>query len=230
MGRRFRRGAWASFLLAACLGALSCRTPQRPPEPPTGARPDLVPTIIAYVDSDGFDNVLESALVNQDAAIIVRTTHDRPDWGPRLNAWIAAWNRGGRARGRVARGQGPVPRVVIDADSIREFRLLVNGLLDRVEEAASAGSGWYAEERARSRRVALLRPYNLRFHLDDAGLIQLVFFHGRHAGDYPRFVQQLTRAAGPPEEEWSRSVECSRCARDDTKGAEGRLTGRGNAP
>jgi len=231
MTRRARRTAWAAVALAACLGSVSCRTTaeKRPPEAGAPAAP-VVPTVIAYVDSDGFDNVLESALVNQDAAVIVRTTHDKPDWGPRLNAWIAAWNRGGRARGRVARGQAPVPRVVIDGDSIREFRLLVNGLLDRVEEAAQAGSGWYAEERARSRRVALLRPYNLRFHMGDDGLIQLVFFHGRRAADYPRFVQELTRSATAPEEPWSRSVECSRCAAGAGRQAEGRLTGRANVP
>jgi hypothetical protein len=149
---------------------------------------------------------------------------------PRLNAWIAAWNRGGRARGRTARGQSPLPGV-INGDTIREFRLLVNGLLDRVEEAAEAGSGWYAEERQRSRRIALLRPYNLRFHLDDDGLIQLVFFHGSRATDYPRFIQQLTRSTTPPNEGWSRTVECSNCApTGDAKEVEGRLTGRGKRP
>src|SRR5205807_7926716 len=115
-----------------------------------------------YTDNDAFDALFEAALVNQDPGIVVRTQRQTPDWGARLNAWIAAWNQGGRSRS--ARGQAALPRVVIDGDSIREFRLLVSGLLDRIEEAAQAGSAWYSDQRQRSRRIALLRPYNLRFH------------------------------------------------------------------
>lgn len=218
MVRQVRRAGWAALLLAAA--GLSCRTAPKRHE--AASPPEIVPTSVAYVDSDGFDNVLEAAFVAGAPVVIVRTTHEAPDWGPRLNAWIAAWNRSGRSRGRVARGQSPVPRV--DADTVRELRLLVGELLDRVEGAAQTGSAWYAEERARSRRVALLRPYNLRFHMDDDGLIQLVFFHGDRAADYPRFVQKLMRSAAPPEEGWSRTVECSRCEKGEL---DGRLTGRG---
>src|SRR5206468_887030 len=97
----------------------------------------------------------------------VRTGRDRPDWGGRLNAWIAAWNAGGKGPGRTARGQAPlpgVPGVVLSGEGVRELRLLVDGLMTRVEELAKATSAWWSEERVRSRRVALLRPYNLRFH------------------------------------------------------------------
>src|SRR5439155_1407439 len=80
------------------------------------------------------------------------------------DAWLAAWNRGGKvgpaADGRKARGQAPV---TVNADTIREFRLLVDDLMGRVETLAKTSSAWYAEERTRSRRVALLKPYNLRF-------------------------------------------------------------------
>ena len=79
---------------------------------------------------------------------------------------------------------------------MRELRLLVNGLLDRADEAAPAGSTWWTDHRERSRRIALLKPYSLRFHMDDAGLIQLVFFHGQYAAYHPRFMQALTGEAG----------------------------------
>jgi len=156
--------------------------------------------------------------------ILVRTARSQPDWGARLNAWIAAWNRGDNAGRRVkargaapeepapvVRGQAPLGKVPLDGESIREFRLLVTAFLDRIEEAAQSGSSWWAEERMRSRRVALLRPYSLRFHMDEEGLIQLVFFHGNYASSYPRFIEQLTR--GACEETWARGVECSCCGR-----------------
>src|SRR4051812_25704754 len=66
---------------------------------PSAAEPPE-PTPVDYVDTDAFDRVFEAELVAGAPAILVRTEHEKPDWGPRLNAWIAAWNRGGRSRGR----------------------------------------------------------------------------------------------------------------------------------
>jgi hypothetical protein len=199
------------LVLVALTATCSCRTLEPGKSAKPEAPPELTPTVLDYVDGDAFDALLETALVNQDPAIVVLTRRTMPDWGDRLNAWIAAWNHGGRARARTARGQASLPRVVIDGDSIREFRLLVNGLLDRIDEAATAGSAWYRDQRERSRRVALLRPYSLRFHKGEDGAIQLIFFHGKHAGAYPQFIQKLMNAS-TPEGEWTRSVECSQAA------------------
>lgn len=201
----------------------SCRS--MPPMRDTPeAWPDLTPTQVEYVDGDGFDALLENALVNQDPVIVVRTGRDRPDWGPRLNAWIAAWNlNGGSSRKQPrrasagpdlepkVRGQAALGRAPIDGESIRELRLLVNGLLDRAEDLATSGASWWVEERARSRRIALLKPYSLRFHMDDEEIIQLVLFHGSYSSYYPRYVQQLTRGSKGGEEKWTRAVECSHC-------------------
>jgi hypothetical protein len=197
--------------------------------------PDLTPTTLDYVDGDGFDALFEAALVSQDPVIVVRTGRTKPDWDGRLNAWVAAWNRSSARRpGRRAeadvqttvRGQSPLSPVPLDGDAIREFRLLVNGLLDRVEEAAGSGATWWAEERARSRRVALLKPYSLRFHMNEEGLIQLVFFHGNYAAYYPRHMQLLMKVKTMPDEEWSRCVECSHCRECLERDKLGRLTGR----
>ena len=206
MYRTVRDRVLACVLLAGLLSG--CRhTPK-----PTGEEKQAgwTPVVLEYVDTDGFDALLETALRNQDAAIVVKTGFERPEWGARLNAWLAAWNRGGRSRERKVRGQAPLPRVVIDGDSLREFRLLVNSLLDCAEDTARAGSSWYAQERERSRRIALLRPYNLRFHRDEDETIHLIFFHGKFADDYPRFVQELTRSGKGGE--WARTVECSECS------------------
>src|SRR5262245_19664651 len=69
------------------------------PAPPAS----LSPTCIGYVDADGFDAILESALINQDPIIVIQTNNDKPDWDGRLNAWIAAWNMGGRPAGAKVR-------------------------------------------------------------------------------------------------------------------------------
>ena len=106
---------------------------------------------------------------------------------------------------------------------MRELRLLINGLLDRAEEVAQTGSTWWADQRERSRRIALLKPYSLRFHMDDEGTIQLVFFHGHYAAYYPRFVQTLTETVGMESGEWSRCVDCSRCSRQKGKEIAGTL-------
>ncbi len=221
-----RAGVLPWLVGLAMLGGLGgCHPAGKRPEPDTPL-PDITPTSIDYTDNDAFDAVFESALVNQDPVIAVSTGRQMPDWGARLNAWIAAWNQGGKDRGRTARGQAGLPKVVIDGDSIREFRLLVSGLLDRIEEAAQAGSTWYADQRQRSRRIALLRPYNLRFHKDEAGTIQLIFFHGNYAPYYPRFVQKLMRSPSMPASEWSRVVECSAC-RAEPDSSPTLLTSRG---
>src|SRR5207244_11058640 len=99
----------------------------------------IIPASIDYVDADGFDGLLESALVNQDPAIVIRTGRTKPDWGDRLNAWIAAWNMAGQTGGTV-RMQAPlVPQVVGDEGSIREFRLLVEGLMSRLSGPGRLG-------------------------------------------------------------------------------------------
>jgi hypothetical protein len=209
--------------VAILAGAIGCRSLDVS-RSDKAVLPDITPTAIEYVDSDAFDRLFEAALVNQDPVIAVNTGRETADWGARLNAWIAAWNRGGRSRSRTARGQAP--KVVIDGDSIREFRLLVEGLLGRIDELAETGSTWYRDSRERSRRVALLKPYNLRFHKAEDSTIQLIFFHEQYSAYYPRFVQKLMQSDTMPEGAWSRTVECSEC---QAARRTGRLTGRGGS-
>lgn len=169
----------------------------------------IQPTILQYVDSDGFDALFEASLISQDAVIIVRTDNEKPDWEGRLNSWIAAWNSGSKIERRVIRGQIPIP-APIDAEFLREFRLLVFGVVDRAEELAKKGSTWWQEDRTRSRRVALLRRYNLRFHIGENNKIDLLFFNGDQAGKYREFMQTVT---GAEERDWTRTVECSICTK-----------------
>jgi hypothetical protein len=222
-----KRAPAASVLLLVLtvpLLALGCRiTPM--PGPPTGQpQTELRPTALDYVDTDAFDVLFESALVSRDPIILVRTHRPKPDWEGRLNAWIAAWNAGGQAARPTVRGQAPLPKVVIDGDSLRELRLLVASLMSGIEDLGHSSAAWFTEERTRSRREALLKPYSLRFHMDEDRELQLIFFHGDYARYYPDFVGSIAES-GP--REWTRGVECSRCKQfREGPANSGRLTSR----
>jgi hypothetical protein len=203
-----RRKVPQALLLLFALLAGSCSAPPRMRAPAARPSADFVPTRIDYVDSDAFDALLESALVNQDPAIIIQTPNRKPDWGGRLNAWIAAWNRGGGAEGRTVRSQAPfLPHV--NGETLREFRLLVDDLMGRVETGLREGSAWWAQEKVRNRRVELLKPYNLRFHMAEDGFIQIILFHGRYAAYHSEFTRAL--GGGEEEGEWRRGYTCSLC-------------------
>jgi hypothetical protein len=205
-----RKRASALFVSFALLVGGSCSgSPKRITVPPPP--PDFTPTRIDYVDSDAFDALLESALVNQDPAIVIQTTNQKPDWTGRLNAWIAAWNRGGSVPvGATYRLQAPVlPRV--DGKTLREFRLLIDDVMGRAEERVREGSVWWVQEKIRNRRVELLRPYNLRFHLAEDGFIQIILFNGRYAQYHKEFTRSLEK--GVEGSEWHRGYTCSWCKR-----------------
>jgi hypothetical protein len=208
-----RRAIVLALLLLSCT-ALSCRSTRntRPYlEPPP---PDIQPTVLAYSETDGFDNLFESALVNQDPVILIQTDTSQPDWGARLNAWIAAWNRGGKVVDeprRRARMQGPLTPNVINGETLREFRLLVDDLMTRVEDVAKRGSSWWAEERIQRRRIDLLKPYSLRFHMDNEQKIQLIFFNGRYSRYYRQVMDSMSISTAEESNEWSRTVLCSHC-------------------
>jgi hypothetical protein len=192
-------GAAMMFIVVGCRSIRDGESEQRDPAP------SMQPTVIDYVDTDAFDAVFESALLNKDPIIVVRTENEKPDWQGRLNAWIAAWNMGTKIEGRKVRGQIPAQ---INAEFLREFRVLVFGLLDRAEDAAKGSSAWWQEDRTRARRVALLRRYNLRFHMNEDKKIHLIFFNGDYAERYAEYVKSIT---GVEEAGWSRTVQCSMC-------------------
>jgi hypothetical protein len=202
MKRSFAALVVAGAVLSIIVGCRTTRDSKAErPEP----APPMQPTVVAYIDSDAFDGLFETALVNKDPIIIIRTDREKPDWEGRLNAWIAAWNMGSKIEGRTTRGQIPAQ---INAEFLREFRGLVGDVVNRAEELAKASSAWWQEERTRSRRVALLRPYNLRFHMSEDKKINLIFFHGDYAHKYQEFMTTMT---GTQEGAWTRTYECSVC-------------------
>lgn len=213
--RRNRKRRWLLLALPLlCAAVLSCRStrttrPYREPPPP-----NIRPTAIEYVETDAFDELFESALTNQDPVILIQTDTGRPDWGARLNAWIAAWNRGGKVvdePGRRVRFQSPLSPVTINGETLREFRLLIDDLMKRVEGAARRGSSWWAVERIQRRRIALLKPYSLRFHLDEDKKIQLIFFNGEYSRYYREFLDAMSLSDADESKEWTRAVQCSHC-------------------
>ena len=107
--------------------------------------------------------------------------------------------------------QAPQAPTVVNGESVRELRLLVADLMTRVEEVARRGSSWWTEERIQRRRIELLKPYSLRFHLDENGKIQLVFFNGRYSRYYQQFMESMDMSDAAQPEEWTRAVQCSHC-------------------
>jgi hypothetical protein len=213
--REKRRRRWLALVLPLlCLAALSCRNSRNVRTYHAPPPPDIKPTVLQYVETDAFDEMFETLLINQEPAILIQTETSKPDWGPRLNAWIAAWNRGGKVvdgpRRRV-RLQAPLSPTVVNGETVREFRLLVADLMTRVEDVARRGSSWWAEERIQRRRIELLKPYSLRFHLDENQKVQLLFFNGRYARYYQEMMDAMAMSAAEDTEGWSRDVTCSHC-------------------
>lgn len=212
---QIRRRRWFVLVLPLlCLSALSCRSNRnvrtyRAPPPP-----DIKPAVLLYVETDAFDEMFETLLTNQEPVILIQTETSKPDWGPRLNAWIAAWNQGGKVvdepRRRV-RLQAPLASSVVNGETVREFRLLVADLMTRAEDLARRGSSWWIEERIQRRRIDLLKPYSLRFHLDENQKVQLLFFNGRYARYYREFMDAMSMKNATDSEGWSRGVTCSNC-------------------
>jgi hypothetical protein len=83
--------------------------------------------------------------------------------------------------------------------------------MTRVEDLARRGSSWWSEERIQRRRIELLKPYSLRFHLDENQKIQLIFFNGRYARYYQDVMGALVRSEVGDAEGWTRAMTCSHC-------------------
>lgn len=216
--RESRRRRWFALALPLlCLSALSCRHARNVRTYHAPPPSNIQPTILNYVETDAFDELFETVLTNQDPVILIQTETSRPDWGPRLNAWIAAWNKGGKVvdepqrRFRMQAPVGALASPAINADTVREFRLLIDDLVTRADDLARRGSSWWTEERVQRRRIELLKPYSLRFHLDENQKIQLLFFNGRYARYYQEVMGAMAMSDGEDAEGWSRAVTCSHC-------------------
>lgn len=211
---RLRRG-YSLLLLLFCLTTLSCRSSRNVRTYHAPPPPDIKPSVLQYVETDGFDELFETLLISQEPVIVIQTGLEQPEWGPRLNAWVAAWNRGGkivdepRRRVRLQAPLAPLAPAVVNGDGVRELRLLVADLMTRAENLAQRGSSWWSEERIQRRRIDLLQPYSLRFHRDEDGKILLIFFNGRYARYYREVMEAMAMPATEDAEGWARIVTCS---------------------
>ena len=209
-----RRRVFVLGIPLLCLAALSCRSVRNTRTYHAPPPPDVQPTILAYVETDAFDNLFETVLNSRAPVILIQTDTSQPDWGPHLNAWLAAWNRGGQvvdeARRRV-RMQAPLSPTVVNGETLREFRLLIDDLMTRSRgrERVEAHRGG-PKSACSCRRIELLKPYSLRFHLDADQKIQLVFFNGQYARYYSEIMDAMSMN-DQEDNEWSRTVTCSHC-------------------
>jgi hypothetical protein len=175
--------------LALLLGCGRDNSPRRPKPAPEGeARKNA--TVIEYLDTDAFDHLLEAALNRQDPIVVVQTAHSKPDWEGRLNAWIAAWNEGGKVEKEdnlflksvsiLAKSATPnaskVVVIELPPDTAKETRKLVQGEIDRIERVAREAVEWWRDEQKRAKRIALLKPYLFIFEKDVGQKYQIIFY------------------------------------------------------
>ena len=174
------------FLTAGC----DDPTLPRPDKPAPAHEARKRATVVEYIDSEAFDGLLEAAINRQDSIIVVQTASTKPDWQGRLNAWIAAWNEGGRvqkneglllsavqiAKVSFAANASTVSVIELPPDTAKETRKLIQGEIDRIERLARDGVGWWKDEKKKSKRIDLLKPYLFIFEKDAANNYQIIFF------------------------------------------------------
>lgn len=78
------RSALLVGLGALAFGCNTAKPPRTAPSPPRSA--DIKPARLDYVDSEAFDLLFETTLLNGQPVIVVQTDRDKPEWGARLNA------------------------------------------------------------------------------------------------------------------------------------------------
>ena len=102
--------------------------------------------------------------------------------------------------------------MVVDGDSIREFRLLVNSLMNRVDDVArQARTGLSRNAPFRGAwRCSSLTICNSSW--TSRARSNLVFFHGDYARYYPGFMRKL-KHTDEEIESWSRTFDCAQCKR-----------------
>jgi hypothetical protein len=177
-------------LLSLSLVGCGSNSPSRPDKPSPSEDDRKSATVIDYVDSDAFDGLLEAAINRQDSIIVVQTASTKPDWQGRLNAWIAAWNAGGKVQKdeglwlknvrimseATAPNASKVVVVELPPDTAAEARKLVQGEIDRIERLAREGVDWWKDERTKAKRVESLRPYLFIFEKDANKQYQVIFY------------------------------------------------------
>lgn len=158
-----------SWLIALVLFSLpvapGCRAPERAWCPPPPA--DFRGRDIRFEDAPAFDALLGNYLTNGTPVIRILLDTPKPDWSPRLVAWMDAYAAGGKVR--PAAGKGALSSLLwlaSSASSPNEARQLLENLLDRIENKATAATDAWSRAAERKRRTALLQPYLLDAECD----------------------------------------------------------------
>jgi hypothetical protein len=146
-------------------------------------------TVIEYEDSDAFDGLLEAAITRPDQVILVQTKNSSPDWQGRLNAWIAAWNEGGKVKKgdnlfyktvrilqRKKEPNTSEVSVKVPDNTATEIRSFVEGQMDRIERLGRETVDWWKDNRKKTHRVELLKPYQFIFEKGSDGYYQIIFY------------------------------------------------------
>lgn len=137
---------------------IGCGTPQRTYQPPPP--PNYPDREIPFEDSNAFDSLLETLLINQTPVIRIVLDTTTPDWPDRLVVWLRAYRDGGQVAAPTGKGGlSSLLWLAANATSSTEAREALEATFDRLEETTTAVATWWSNERERQRRIELLRAY-----------------------------------------------------------------------
>ncbi len=129
----------------------------QPPPPPGYPWLD-----VPYSDSEAFDTLLDCYLQAGKPAIRIVLDTKEPDWLPRMNAWLKAYQAGGQVRQPTGKGGlDSLLWLAGMAQTPSDARQLLETAFDHLETYVKAGLAWWNDEQQRRRRIDLLKPYNL---------------------------------------------------------------------
>ena len=176
------RNGWLCLILA-CLASIGCssgwrlsgneKRPLRRPPPAHFPAHE-----IKFADSNGFDMMLESALLSKRPSIVIQTDAKSPDEiDERVQAWVSAWMDGGELDVPNSKGLGAGQAILLGLDiaNSREF----DEFMSNAHRRAKVVADWYNDRKVKEKRVDLLRPYVLAFdNPKDGGPIQIRLYNG----------------------------------------------------
>ena len=165
-----------AFGFVGCQASEKLREYQPPPPP------NFVCKELPFDDSDAFDAALKLHLSNGAPVVRVLLDSPRPDWPPRLVAWLDAYRAGGKVRPPSGKGVAALAWLGALSGSPTEARQLLESSLDRIAVAGAAVARQVARAQDQAERTALLAGYVLDADQDAArgGLFTLVLYNGRY--------------------------------------------------
>ncbi|MEM8913759.1 MAG: hypothetical protein AAGC97_18515 [Planctomycetota bacterium] len=180
-----RRHCILVFALINSGALVGCSSVQSWVASPVSKRPlrrpppkDFPPHQIRFSDSDGFDMMLETALMRKQPSIVIETDAKTPDEiDDRVQAWVSAWMDGGELDVPNSKGLGATQAILLGLEVANSAEF--NEFMDHAQQRAAKVAAWYNDRKTKEKRVALLKPYVLAFESrQQDGPIRIRLYNG----------------------------------------------------